>query len=191
MEIDTETLIDYGITPNQFILLYLVYQNNYAEADRIINTIGYNNSLYELEDANKKGFINLQPSGEKSKVYARDIKLRKKFTFVLGGSDYFDELLEEYPVKVVRPDGVKDYLRSDLKRCKRNYDKIATTRKKHEEILESLKYEKKVRDQEDSWKYMKKLPKWLSSEEWKTFLERMRDEGQEAKEQPKYGQQLE
>lgn len=191
MNIDVGLLGDYNLTPNQYVLIYLAYKRRYQEFNKIDRLLGYQTEK-ELEDAEKKGFIKMPNKDDSSPEIPANIKIRNKFLFALGeGEDYFDEILNEYPVKVVRPDGVKDYLRTDLKRCRRNYSKIATSRKKHRRILNALKYEKKVREQEDSWKYMKRLPKWLSSEEWKVFEERLKDEQDDRGEDKLgYGQEL-
>lgn len=185
MDVDIDILRDYKLTPNQYTLIYLVHDKQYSEFYKLKDTIGEDKAKEELENAQTKGFVKL--SGDRPE----EIEIRKKFLFIIEEGDYFDEFVEEYPVKVIRPDGTKDYLRADLSRSRRNYHKITNkSRKKHEHLLKCLKFEKQVREQESSWKYMKKLPKWLSSEEWKVFEERMKDEEKEKEGQLGYGQQL-
>jgi hypothetical protein len=98
--------------------------------------------------------------------------------------------MEEYPTKVTRPDGTTDYLRSDLKRCKKKYNNITNGKlKKHIEILNALKFEVETRTKEGNLKYMKRLPKWLMEEGWTLYQERMNDTTNQNK--SKYGTELE
>jgi len=186
MEVDIKTLVDYNISPNQFLLAYSIHKND-KDFHNLKDIIGEKETENELKKLEDKGFIKIKD--EKNILNFTSIDIRNKFLFIIEEGDYFDELVERYPIKVFRPDGTKDYLRSDLSRCRRNYKKIAPSRKKHKRILDSLEFEKKVREKEDSWKYMKKLPKWLSSEEYKVFEERMKDE-EKLDEDLGYGQTL-
>jgi len=189
MNLELKELIDYNITPNQYILLHTIKNNYKSKFKNLIKIIGEDQSINDLKSSVNKGFISCKEEISKD-LDINNFSIRNKFLFITKEGDYFDELVEEYPVKVYRPDGTKDYLRSDLKRCKKNYLKIAPTKKKHERILNALKFEKQVREKENSWKYMKKLPKWLSSEEWKIYEERMEDESKEKETDLGYGQEL-
>jgi len=180
MEVDIKILKDYNISPNQYILSYLLHKNDYIDFHNIKNLIGEEKLIEELSSLEDKGFIEIKKDSDP--LNTSNIKVRNKFLFIIEEGDYFDELLESYPTKVFRPDGTKDYLRSDVRRCRKNYNKIASSRKKHERILKALEFEKKIREMEGSWKYMKKLPKWLSSEEWRIFEERMKDEQEKSSE---------
>ncbi len=186
MNIDIEVLKDYKLTPNEYVVAHTVQNKNYKDFRALSKLIQMDDILRSLE---KKGFIKVP---EEEGISLDDITVRNKLLFVFDERDYFDDIYEEYPVKVIRPDGVKDYLRADVKRSRKiYYNKVNSSRKRHEKILKALRFEKEIREKENSWKYMKKLPKWLSSEEWKVFEERMRDEQQEkSNKKPEYGQQL-
>lgn len=188
MEVDIKTLKDYNISPNQYTLSYLLHKQEYIDFHKLKDIIGEEKTIEELSQLDDRSFIKIKENADP--LDPSNISIRNKFLFIIEEGDYFDELVENYPIKVFRPDGTKDYLRSDLNRCRKNYKKIAPSRKKHQRVLKALEFEKKVREMEDSWKYMKKLPKWLSSEEWKVFEERMKDEQEKDGEQLGYGQDL-
>ena len=98
------------------------------------------------------------------------ISLEPDFLRIIANGDFFDELVQVFPVSVIRPDGTKDFLRNDLKRCKMAYSKI--TKNKffiHQHILECLRYEIALKKKEGKMSYFKRLSKWLASEEWKIY----------------------
>lgn len=189
MNINIKQLKEYNLTPNQYVLIYLAYNKRYSEFNKLFELLESNEFNHGLNKAEEEGFVKVGQN------LPEDLEIRNKFLFMIGkeGNDEenFDELVNEYPVKVIRPDGTKDYLRTDLSRCRKNYKKYVTSKRKHDRIMKALRYEKKVREKEGSWKYMKKLPKWLVSEEWRVFEERMSDEKAEANDKNLgYGQQL-
>lgn len=189
MEVDINLLRDYKLTPTQYYIIYLLHYKNYSDCNKLISILKDQSLVkYNLDYLEKNNFI--KKYSYDSIDLAGEIHLKNKAHFLFEEVDLFDELLEEYPIKVTRPDGTKDYLKTDVKRCRKNYKKIATSNLKHRRIIEALKFEKKVRENENSWKYMKRLPKWLSSEEWKVFEERMKDEENIDKESLGYGQEL-
>jgi hypothetical protein len=98
------------------------------------------------------------------------------FLPILVQGDFFDELLQSYPTYVTRPDGSKDYLRMDLQRCRKYYSKVTGNKLAvHRHILECLQFEVTIKRREGKLCYMKRLPKWLASEEWKCYEQMMKD----------------
>lgn len=159
IEVDFDLLCDQKLTPSQFILAHLLHQNDYHNFDKFIAYLNKEVALKEINALESKRYIsNLNELDEldPSKLITRT-KLKGLFK---EEKDEFKELLELYPVKVLRPDGYYDYLRTDLKRCRRLYQGILGTSKvRHKRILKTLKYELTTREQESSMKYMKRLPK--------------------------------
>lgn len=175
IEVDFDSLFELEMTADQYTLAYLLYKQDYHNFNRFISLLDTEDikvNLHMLELNRYISNLNLNGDLEPSKLLVRN-KLKTIFD---TEKDEFEELLELYPVKVLRPDGTKDYLRTDLKRCKKLYQKILGASKfRHARVMEALKFELEVRENEGSMRYMKRFPKWLASEEWKVFEERLND----------------
>lgn len=175
--IETDILFHNGITPNQFTLLYLLYHNKDSFKE-FVEILTLEVVCKELEVLEKSKFIhNLNKTNE---VETSKIVLRGNFLKLISTdavTDYFEEFIHLYPVKVQRPDGFHDYLRTDLQRCRKKYNQIVGGKiTKHKRLMDLLKYEIEVRERENSMKFMKRLPKWLASEEWEVFDERKKSD---------------
>ena len=110
----------------------------------------------------------------------------------LRQKDFFDELYDIYPTFVVRTDGTRDYLRGAPSNCRKLYAKITGhSRSKHEHIKECLKFELSNRKQTNSMQYMKRMHKWLTSEEWLLYDEFMKDKKVQKKIDDVYGTAIE
>lgn len=190
IEIDTDLLLKHNLNANQFMLAYLLYKGEYTIITDLIESVDKNTLKSDLEHLENERFVHDLNTG--TELDLSSIIVRNKFMSLFKADvDIFEELLELYPVKVQRPDGFYDYLRTDAKRCKARYNRIVAGRmSKHDRILKALKYELDTRKAEGSMMYMKRLPKWLSSEEWKVFEERMKDDAPKTGNQS-YGTELE
>ncbi len=189
IEVDLNLLCQYELSANQFMLAYLLYQQDYHNFTKFLAVLTEEVAKADVDKLELKRYIsNLNVDGglEPSAIVARN-KLKTIFT---EEKDEFEELLELYPVKVLRPDGTKDYLRTDLKRCKKAYLKIlGASSTRHKTIMNALKFELQIREQEGNMRYMKRLPKWLAAEEWHVYIERMNDK-EDTNEHSGYGTTL-
>ena len=82
----------------------------------------------------------------------------------------FVELNKLYPNEVIRPDGCRAYLKSDRRRCEELY--IAYLKERllsHDEVMNCLKTELQVRNQNGKMKYIKRFVKWLSDREFEGY----------------------
>src|SRR3972149_11595454 len=140
IQVDVNSLINNLIKVDEFVVLQLVYDKQYDLVSKYL-------SLYDSEERKKLfdrfnlyGFVtNRNNLGEYDPT---KLTLESGFLQIISNGDFFDELVQVFPVSVIRPDGTKDFLRNDLKRCKVQYSKI--TKNKyfiHQHILECLKYE--------------------------------------------------
>ncbi len=179
LQVDVESLIKNRVTIDQFLITQLIFEKNYDLLSKYLE-------LYSIEDL-KSLFINLVRVGlvdNYNGINEFDINklvVKPSFSKVLAQGDFFDELVQVYPASVIRPDGVKDYLRTDLNRCRKIYAKITGGKHIiHQNILECLQFEIALRRKERNLGYLKRLPKWLVSEEWKIYEQRIKDEGFEA-----------
>lgn len=177
VEIDTNLLLEYHLNANQFMLAYLVYKEDLSTLSELIKNIDKETLLSDLRVLEECRFIHNLNSDD-GIIDLSNIIIRNNFIVLFKQDiDIFEEFLDLYPVKVKRPDGFYDYLRTDTKRCKRKYNQIVAGKMaKHNRLIKALKYELDIREKEGSIMYMKRLPKWLSSEEWKIFEERMKDD---------------
>lgn len=174
VDVDVDKLTKLGMSADIFISLYLIYKKQYYMVKR------YNAKIPTLTDevlnelVNKKLIHNANKSGE---FDPEKIIVRERFVeTAIKKSCFFDELLEHFPVKVTRPDGNVDYLRSDLVKCKNLYSRITKGDWEiHNDILKYLDDEIRIRTETNQLKFMKKLPKWLDSEEWKLWEQRAND----------------
>jgi hypothetical protein len=179
LQVDVESLIKNRVSADQFLVTQLINDKNY---DLLNQYLG----LYSSDEI-KSLFLNLVKVGLVDNYNNIDqydvtkLTVRPSFMKVLAQGDFFNEFLQVYPASVVRPDGVKDYLRTDLNRARKSYSKITGNKLIiHQSILEALRFEILLRKKENNLAYMKKLPKWLASEEWKIYEQRIKDEGFES-----------
>ena len=111
-----------------------------------------------------------------SATIPRDYQVTLNFKDLINKDDLFDELYNEYPVKVIRPDGNLDYLRADRKASRGIYALLTKGDKQvHDHIIKCLRFELKRRYANNSLNYMKRLNKWLSSREWESYEDEVDD----------------
>jgi len=174
VDVNIDKILRLGISADTYIMLYLIHKKNYLIANKILAsrpvlTEEVLNDLVNkrlIHNSNLPGFCNPQ------KIQVRDMFVEN----VIKSTSFFDEFLEHFPTKVIRPDGITDYLRSDLKRCKILYNKLTKgDREIHHDILKYLDEEVRIRTETNQMKFMKRLPKWLASEEWETWKLKLED----------------
>ena len=74
----------------------------------------------------------------------------------------FDMFYDQFPVYVMRPDGTKGFLRANVNKCRKEYNRIVGKSKAmHEHIMDCLKYEIDERMRTGKIGYMKTMWKWL------------------------------
>jgi hypothetical protein len=172
--IDTELLINSKITPNQLVVGRLISNRQFITLldlidAGVITESGFHRAVDGL--VSKKLFANTSPQGEYDFNLITPLD---SFLKLVARGDKFEELAALFPSVVTRPDGSSDYLKVDLAKSKREYEKLV---KKdlalHNHILKCLAYEINLREKENKLMYMKRLPNWITSEEWKSYEERM------------------
>ncbi|MFW6225431.1 MAG: hypothetical protein ACOC3V_00565 [bacterium] len=192
LEVSLETLIKNKLTAHQFLIVKLIHEKRFENLDKYIKSSkSLNNIEEDLNHLNNVGLIDLYNSTNPKDF--KNIKVTSKFIKEMSEDDYFDELVNLYPVKVVRKNGVTDYLRTERASSRRLYEMIvARNKSKHEHIMKCLRYEVDLRSREGSLGYMKRLPNWLVSREWKSFEDRIVDsENVQNQEITKYGTEIE
>jgi len=174
LQVDVESLIKNRITSDYFLVTQMLYEKQYDLLTQYL-------ALYTKEEIDML-FVGLVSVGlidnrnfPEQYDYSK-LTVRPSFIKVLSQGDFFDELVQTFPVSVIRSDGTKDYLRSDLNRARIRYSMITKNKLAfHEHILKCLQYEIATRRMNGSLGYMKRIYKWLTSEEWKVYEQMMKD----------------
>ena len=166
--IDTDRMFKLGITPDEYTLLQLIQNKGLVSAKKLVQKCPETLTSSTLDKLVEKRLIhNTAPKGT---VDVNRIMLRNEFIGVASKDDYFEELLLEFPGMVSRPDGTKDYLKTDLNKSRKLYTQLVKKDEVlHKKIMECLKFELSERHRTSKMGYMKRLYKWLNSEEWKTW----------------------
>jgi len=169
LKIETKFLLDNNLSPNEAVILNLLHEKR----NKVIKELStkMRSDPFEIEIPRLKELELIEGNTLLS------LKLTEKGLELVEARDYFNELLEAFPSSVVRKDGKTAYLRTAKKRSRDMYFKITRKRKDiHEHILSCLKYEVEKRTESNEMMWFKSLPKWLESEEWEVWGERMKEE---------------
>jgi len=193
VEFNVQTLLDNNLTADQFLICVLIYEKKIKLLEKYFAKKEESYKIELISSLQKLDFItNLNIEG---KYDFNNFIVGTSFAKAMSKGDYFDDLMKTFPVSVMRPDGSKDYLRTDLPRCRKKYASITHgTKMIHDHILKCLQYEVDLRNKEGRLGFMKRLPNWLASEEWKSYEQRMLDDslsGETKEVGEKYGTRLE
>ena len=188
-DVNTEVLINLKINAHQFIIAILLMNKYYDHLDKYLNETDsvdtFPDDLRRLSSKSLVAYHKDKPFNFKS------IVVQPEFLRTLHKDDIFEEMLQAYPIKVQRPDGVTAFLKRDKRLCKDLYYIITKDdRMKHEHIMLCLNTELKHREMSGSMQYMKTLQNWLSGREWENFEDLVAD-GPLQKQASNYGTQLE
>lgn len=183
IDINTDNLINSGLSPNQYVISILIYERAYNTLETL--------KLHfpEIIEESVAALLNKEIIIEASNRIG--YTTTDKFSESILHADFFDNLLSVYPVFVVRNGNNKDYLRTDRSRCRKKYAKITRNKKSiHNHIIKCLEFEITTRQNEGTMSFMKRLPNWLDGKEWESWAERMEHEAAPIK-QKAYGTDLE
>lgn len=170
LELDTSLFDIYGeMSINQLVFLTLVLnenQSNNQDIHQFLSRIS-KNEIQELVDSN---IITVITSGD-SKIYSISEDTRKHLK---QDKSWFDEFYEVFPVYVTRPDGTKGFLRSNINKCRKEYNRIVgKSRAMHEHLIKCLQFEIDNKMITGKIGYMKTMWKWLTQREWEVTEEEM------------------
>lgn len=170
LELDTSLFDIYGkMSINQLVFLTLVLnenQSNNQDIHQFLSRIS-ENEIQELVNSN---IITVITSGD-SKIYSISEDTRKHLK---QDKSWFDEFYEVFPVYVTRPDGTKGFLRSNINKCRKEYNRIVRkSRAMHEHLIKCLQFEIDNKMITGKIGYMKTMWKWLTQREWEVTEEEM------------------
>jgi hypothetical protein len=154
------------LTINQFLLIRLVIDKiNIAPIKETLNISG--------SDIDKLISLNIFTKDSLFTPTLSRLKLTPEMEKAIGTKDFFSEFYDSYPVYSIRTDGSRDYLRSDVNRARVVYNKlVGKSETKHNEVMTALKAELAEKRASNKMSYMKRMYKWLTSEEYLVYLEK-------------------
>lgn len=173
LEIDTSILDRIPkLSINQLVFLTLVL-NDIKTINQDIQRLLSLVNEEEIQGLETQGLISIQHDGDTkviTKTQALDELLKED-------KSMFDEFYDQFPVYVMRPDGTKGFLRANVNKCRKEYNRIVGKSKAmHEHIISCLKYEIDDKMRTGKMGYMKTMWKWLTQHEWETIEEQMKVE---------------
>lgn len=163
LELDTSLLDKIeNISINQLVLLTLVINEN-QKTNQNVSTLLSRVEETEIQDLVNKDLISVEIT-ENHIAYSITEKLKQ---IIKPNKSWFDEFYEAYPIYVIRPDGTKGFLRTNVNKCRQQYCRITgKSLAMHEHIMNCLKYEVDTKLMQGKLGYMKTMWKWLTTCEW-------------------------
>ena len=179
LELDISLLKTLNLSINQLAFISLVLSENQKDHQDIQELLSRVNEE-EIQDLIQRNIIITQTMNNGiSYQLSDDIinTLRKR------NDSMFDEFYETFPVYVIRPDGTKGFLRANINKCRKEYNRIVgKSRAMHEHIMDCLRYELDDKMRTGKLGYMKTMWKWLTQHEWECYEEQLK-----VKEEDTYG----
>ena len=170
LELDTSLLKTLNISLNQLVFLSLVMNENQKDHQDIRELLSRVNEE-EIQDLITRNIIIAEPlyDGIKYNLSNETVQLLRS-----NKDSMFDEFYETFPVYVIRPDGTKGFLRANVNKCRKEYNRIiGKSRAMHEHIMQCLKYELDDKMRTGKLGYMKTMWKWLTQHEWECYEDQL------------------
>ena len=175
LELDTSLLNKFDISINQLVFINLVLNDNQPNNQDIHELLSRVNEE-EIQDLIQRNIIVVNNT-DNNIIYSPSTEL---LNAIKKQDTFFDEFYESFPVYVIRPDGTKGFLRSNINKCRKEYNRIiGKSRAMHEHIMNCLRYEINNKTITGKIGYMKTMWKWLTQHEWECYEEQMNLEQQQ------------
>ena len=173
LEIDTSILDRIPtLSINQLVFLTLVL-NDIKTINQDIQRLLSLVNEEEIQELETQGLISIQYDRD-TQVKSKTEKLEK---LLKEDKAMFDMFYDQFPVYVMRPDGTKGFLRANINKCRKEYNRIiGKSKAMHEHLLKCLQYEIEDKMRTGKIGYMKTMWKWLTQHEWETIEEQMKVE---------------
>ena len=173
LELDTSLLNKFSISINQLVFISLVLNDNQINNQDIHELLSRVNEE-EIQDLIQRNIIVVTISDD-NKIYSPSKEL---LDFIKKNEQsMFDEFYEVFPIYVTRPDGTRGFLRSNVNKCRKEYNRIiGKSKAMHEHIMSCLRYEIDDKLQTGKIGYMKTMWKWLTQHEWECYEEQMSEQ---------------
>src|SRR5208337_1121888 len=139
LQVDVESLIKNRITSDHFLVTQMLYEKQYDLLSQYLSSYSKEELDLLFLGLVRTGLIDNRNFPEQYDF--SKLTVRPSFIKVLSQGDFFDELVQTFPASVIRTDGTKDFLRTDLKRSRVIYSSITKNKYPiHVHILECLSY---------------------------------------------------
>lgn len=179
LELDISLLKTLNISINQLAFISLILSENQKDHQDIQELLSRVNEE-EILDLIQRNIIITQEMNNGIAYHLSDstINLLKQ-----KNDSMFDEFYATFPVYVIRPDGTKGFLRANVNKCRKEYNRIVgKSRSMHEHIMNCLHYELDDKMRTGKLGYMKTMWKWLTQHEWECYEDQLK-----VKEEDSYG----
>ena len=173
IELNTKLLgLPEDLNMNQLVFLSMVLDKNqntkHQDVHRLVSLINDDEISYLVQQ-------NLVTSMERGEFRVYEATERLK-TFMKNEKDYFDLFYELYPVYVLRPDGMKSYLRANVNKCRHLFNvTCGNSSAMAEHLIKCLEFEISKKMKEGKLSYMKTMWRWLVDHQWEAIEEEMKD----------------
>ena len=179
LELDISLLKTLNLSINQLAFISLVLSENQKDHQDIQELLSRVNEE-EIQDLIQRNIIITQTMNNGISYQLSDDIIN---TLRKHNDSMFDEFYETFPVYVIRPDGTKGFLRANVNKCRKEYNRIVgKSRAMHEHIMDCLRYELDDKMRTGKLGYMKTMWKWLTQHEWECYEEQLK-----VKEEDTYG----
>lgn len=106
--------------------------------------------------------------------------------------ELFDDFSAIYPTSVIRGDGTRDYLKGAPTNCRKIYKKlVGSNKEKHKHMMDAIRFETSMRMKSGNMQYMKRMYKWLTSEEWVLYEQALEEQAKKVNNGNNYGNVVE
>jgi hypothetical protein len=183
IQLETENLVKEKITPNDYIILKLLFDKNYDILKQLFDISSFNSYLIGLED---RGYLKLlTEENVEWNILSTQIALRQKTTdlFIVKQTGFY-KFWSIYPIKAgsrVLKTGSVDSKEAIV--CKQKWDRI--THKNpllEDQIIKGLEIELQIRKRSNSLEYMQLVTTWLNQQTWEKYVHLIEEEVQESNE---------
>lgn len=156
---------------NQLVFITLVLNDNQTKNQDIHKLLSLV-SEEEILDLQSKELISIDNSSKGTIVH----KTHKLDDLIKEDKSLFDQFYEEFPVYVMRPDGTKGFLRANINKCRKEYNRIiGKSKAMHEHLLKCLRFEVQNKMITGKLGYMKTMWKWITQREWEAIEDQMNE----------------
>lgn len=170
LELDTSLLKKLDISINQLVFISLVLNEkikNHQDVHELLSRV----SDQDIQDLIQRNIVVVTISDD-NKIYEISPNMLKDVK--KDANSMFNEFYEVFPVYVVRPDGTKGFLRANINKCRKEYNKIiGNSRALHDYIMTGLRWEIESKTRTGKLGYIKTMWKWLTQREWECYEEEM------------------
>jgi hypothetical protein len=175
IQIETENLIKEKITPNDYIILKLLFENQYSTLQKlfpITSTLIDNLKILEYESYLKMTVDELDWTKISTQIFLR----QKTIDLFIVKQSAFLTWWNMYPTKVGIGNNVRVLKTFDAdtnlgRKCKQKFDRITGNDPiKEDQLIKGLEIELEIKKKSNSMQYMQLVDVWLNQETYQKYI---------------------